>query len=362
LEESPDLGHFDSKHALSLTLDSLKALMKSAGAEKLYCKHLACNDNSKNQAYFGPDLSSINIIPTGHIVAEDTTSKKPGAFGSRIFKAPVELAWITPSGQLHPAPQSKIIFYPQYPEARFSGFLRGSSADLGEWMDPNRKGRYSDRFLFLGVTNTRQVLAYLAVTGSTLSREMLASQHKYRLHGLFHEIPMQSDDSKSALLSALKAIHEKGWIRGTRLSNGSLIPCSSQNCGGYTLEAMLGISPNGYAEPDYLGWEVKQFKVSAFSKLDSSTITLMTPEPDGGVYVSEGVESFIRRFGYPDLNGREDRLNFGGVHRFSHRHPRTSLCLSLLGYSPSTGTITDAGGGIALLTESGEVAASWGFA
>ncbi|MEO0062747.1 MAG: hypothetical protein RLZZ08_1307, partial [Pseudomonadota bacterium] len=32
----------------------------------------------------------------------------------------------------------------------------------------------------------------------------------------------------------------------------------------YTLEAELGITPNGIAEPDFQGWEVKQYGVRDF--------------------------------------------------------------------------------------------------
>jgi hypothetical protein len=32
---------------------------------------------------------------------------------------------------------------------------------------------------------------------------------------------------------------------------------TSSNCGGYTLEAELGATPNGYSEPDFMGWEIK---------------------------------------------------------------------------------------------------------
>ena len=46
----------------------------------------------------------------------------------------------------------------------------------------------------------------------------------------------------------------------------------------------------------------------------------MTPEPTGGHYKIHGVESFIRKFGYPDKMGREDRLNFGGVHKVGEKH------------------------------------------
>jgi hypothetical protein len=36
-------------------------------------------------------------------------------------------------------------------------------------------------------------------------------------------------------------------------------------------------------EPDFLGWEVKQFAVEGFERIESAKpITMMTPEPDGG--------------------------------------------------------------------------------
>jgi hypothetical protein len=53
---------------------------------------------------------------------------------------------------------------------------------------------------------------------------------------------------------------------------------------------MLGISPNGRSEPDYLGWELKAYS--------GSRITLMTPEPNGGLYGEKGVAEFLRTYGY----------------------------------------------------------------
>jgi hypothetical protein len=53
-----------------------------------------------------------------------------------------------------------------------------------------------------------------------------------------------------------------------------ILPCKSPQCGGYTLEAELGITPNGYSEPDFMGWEVKQFGVTKFENINSSIITL----------------------------------------------------------------------------------------
>ena len=79
---------------------------------------------------------------------------------------------------------------------------------------------------------------------------------------------------------------------------------------------MLGIKPNAFAAPDYLGWEVKQYSVSNLEKNNAKTpVTVFTPEPTEGVYTASGVEEFIRRYGYPDLNGKEGRLNFGGVYK-----------------------------------------------
>lgn len=356
------MGTYDSDIARSMSLAELKAMMRTAGVRKLYCKHLSPNDNSKNQPYFGPDLSSINIIPTGSITAETTRSTKLDAPGKKILKAAVELQWLTTSGHLLLAPNTKIIHYPQFPESRFSGFLSGSAVDMSEWMDPAKQGRHPERYLFLGVTDSRKVIGFLSVPGSTISKEMELQKDFLEKVGVFLDVPVvASVDYRHELLVHLKEIAEKGWVHSIRLSQDGLIPCNSTNCGGYTLEALLGISPNGYSEPDFLGWEVKQYSVKNFSLLNSSVITLMTPEPNGGLYVSAGVESFIRKYGYPDTQGRPDRMNFGGVHKFSRKDPRTNLTLELIGFDAATGRITDPEGGIALLDGSGEVAALWGY-
>ncbi len=95
--------------------------------------------------------------------------------------------------------------------------------------------------------------------------------------------------------------------------NGLKEPYSARNGGGYTLEAELGIRPNGDAEPDFMGWEVKQYGVANFIKFaPKSPVTLMTPEPTGGIYRDAGVTAFyLKRFGYPDKGGKPDRINYG---------------------------------------------------
>jgi hypothetical protein len=86
----------------------------------------------------------------------------------------------------------------------------------------------------------------------------------------------------------------------------------------------------------------------------------MTPEPAKGVYASEGVEAFIRRFGYRDQE-IADRRNFGGIHNAVRACATTGLVLALVGYDGRRKQITDSTGGIALLTSEGEAAARWPY-
>ena len=60
------------------------------------------------------------------------------------------------------------------------------------------------------------------------------------------------DNTKPQLLAKLLEIHKKGWVRGMKLNNrDGLQPYSGQNAGGYTLEALAGITANGDNKPDY---------------------------------------------------------------------------------------------------------------
>jgi hypothetical protein len=185
--------------------------------------------------------------------------------------------------------------------------------------------------------------------------------------GVFTELALPSipsgADSRGRLLEELSRIHHKGWIDSKQLdSHRRLKPCNAPQCGGFTLEAELGIPKNSDAEPDFLGWEVKQYGVEDFDRIESAkAITLMTPEPTGGYYREHNAEAFVRKFGYADKMGRADRMNFGGRHFVGRRCPPTGLTMRLNGYDTRTGKITDANGAIGLVNDSGEVAAEWAF-
>lgn len=81
----------------------------------------------------------------------------------------------------------------------------------------------------------------------------------------------------------MNRVHSLGWIDSKQLdSDGQLKPCTAPQCGGFTLEAELGIPKNSSGEPDFLGWEVKQYAVEDVERIESAKpITLMTPGPDG---------------------------------------------------------------------------------
>jgi hypothetical protein len=87
----------------------------------------------------------------------------------------------------------------------------------------------------------------------------------------------------------------------------------------------------------------------------------MTPEPSGGFYKEHDVEAFIRKFGYADKQGREDRMNFGGRHFVGRQCAPTKLTMQLTGFDAAAGKIVDANGEIALVSDTGEIAASWSF-
>lgn len=334
-------------------LAKLRKMMAAAGATRMVAKRLATNDNSKQQIYLGSDFEVLNVIPFGNIY-EDSSEKH------QILKAPLNFRWLQPDGSITPAPGAQLILYPQYPEVRMSGFLQKSINAPSELM----KSREAGRVLFLGIGQTGEITGAIVSPQDALAKEFEAVVAG-RTDRVFHEIAIgiAIEDTKAKLLAELRRIASLEWITSKRLlGDGSLGPCESPNCGGYTLEAELGVKPNGFSEPDYLGWEVKQHGVANLDRpLSGGPVTLMTPEPTGGYYKEKGVEAFLRKYGYADRQGREDRINFGGVYRVGVAVPLTNLTLTLDGYDAAKNKLVDATKGITLLDAKGNAAAVWNY-
>lgn len=336
-----------------MNLSDLKSIFCNHGCKEIYVKTLSPNDNSKNQLYFGSNFEILNVLPIS-----DITTVEAGDWKRERFKASINFAWVTLEGNLSPANHAQLILYPKYPEVRFSGFLKGSKNAPSKLMTQ----RLAERLLFVAVSKTGTVLGYVAHPSSQIANEF-NQENNLRNYGVFSIIELpQAANNRTILLQELTRIHNQGWINSKRLdSDGNILTCRASNCGGYTLEAELGITPNGYSEPDFMGWEIKQFGVKKFENINSSVITLMTPEPTDGFYKTRGTEYFIRNYGYPDKLGRPDRMNFGGVHKLGVIHPTTKLEMKLIGFDQESGKIRNTNGRIALIDQKDNETASWSF-
>lgn len=347
-------------------IEALGAAFAALGASEVLTKRLAPNDNGKNQVYLARDVSALGKIPSGAVEYVQGTSQKSGAKKrGPIFRAAVNLHWLRDDGGLEPAPHAKLIVYPQYSEVRLSGFVKGCRAAPSELFDITKSGRAPGRILVLAPLHDGRVIAAAFAADSQEANAL--RQNAGEPYGVLHRYELTPADgdvsSEQLLISKLRHIHLQGWVDPVYLeADGSFAPCLGTNCGGVTLESHLGIRPNGRSEPDFHGWEVKQHGVFSLARPRASRITLMTPEPSGGEYVTAGAEHFVRTWGYPDRKGRADRINFGGLYRSgANPHGLTGLRLVLRGYDLSSGTF-DGDGCIALLDGADRMAASWSFA
>lgn len=324
---------------------------RELGAVRAFCKPLAENDNSKQQIYLGGSFDAVQMFPFREVEAIENGKDS-------VFKVKLDFFWVG-KDFIERAPGAQLILYPQYPEVRLSGFLRGCKQAPNESLRPipKEQRRFNNgpdgRVLFFGILDSGETLAYTANADSPLAQEFRYKNAlgQYSRESVFLNLPLHGRDSKTILLEKLTEIRNGGWQPSIRLGKtGVVLPYKARNGGGYTLEALLGVVPNGRSEPDFMGWEIK-----AYSR---SRITLMTPEPDGGMYGAAGVKAFVRQFGAPAGN---DTLYFTGTHRANDRNAKTGLTMAVRGFNPANGRIEDVDGAVELLTDAGHCAAAWSF-
>jgi len=330
------------------TVEHLLARFKDLGAERVFCKHLAENDNSKQQIYLGGSFEVLSFFPHGEIAAFPDL-KVPN------FKAPLDFYWVD-TETVEKAPGTQLILYPAYPEVRLSGFLSGCKTAPSEYLQqiPKELRRGTDgRVLIFGTTHDRRTFACLAPENSPLAQEVLIRFADSPPAGLFLELtlPVGSNRNKANVLAALRRIHAQGFHASCRRNkDGQVIPYLASNGGGYTLEALLGITPNGNSEPDYLGWEIKGHS--------SNRVTLMTPEPNGGFYGERGAKEFVERYGHEVQDGG---MYFTGGHKIGVHCERTGMTLQVTGFDPKNSNIFDVNGAVKLIDTDGNEAAAWAF-
>ena len=339
-----------------MSFQSLAALVecfRDLGATRVVAKRLAENDNSKQQIYLGGSFEVLQLLPHQSIRTE-ALGKRPN------FKASLNFSWLSDHGTLSPAPHAQLILYPDYPEVRLSGFLRGCADSPNKHMRPvagHARQHFNStdgRVLFFAITPNDQIIAYLALAGNAIAQEFAhrADAGEFQAEGiLLHVLHAGATSTKEQLLEKLSEIRRAGWHVSCRMNkHGEVIAYAAQNGGGYTLEALLGIKPNSEAAPDFLGWEIKAY--------GSSKVTLMTPEPDAGFYGEHGVKAFVKKYGH---DAGDDVLYFTGIHRAGQLCQASGQTLVVTGFDHHTKKIVDVRGGIQLVDQRGDVSAGWSF-
>lgn len=328
-----------------LSTPSIADLFLARGIRRLAVKPLSPNDNSKNQIYVGPGSEVLRVLTPREMIANVAAGSASGKARSRksAFYGPLDFAWLHEAGT-DAAPHAKLVYYPQYPEVRFSGFLRGCSRPP-TILAKREKGRV----LFFGVEATGRILGVVGTEEdlSSLPGAVVGACGPLQIRGLdrsetSHFEVSPRDRRRANLEQAVLLVRSAGWSPGTKFSRGTRTTYEGRNAAGYTLEAILGVEANGRPEPDFEEWEIKAHR--------NSPVTVFTPEPDGGIWVTEGRATFMRRYGYEDRKGRAGRINFGGLLRNGEVSSLTG-CMLVLGDTA-----------IELCGPEREVAASWSFA
>src|SRR3546814_16597760 len=98
------------------------------------------------------------------------------------------------------------------------------------------------------MTSQGEVLGYVATADDPVTAELNA--HDWPMVGVFLELPLtltHAEGPRAQLISELHRIWQLQWIASQKLApDGTKAPYAARNGGGYTLEAALGIHPNGY--------------------------------------------------------------------------------------------------------------------
>jgi hypothetical protein len=340
------------------TLDQLRDLFAREGVRTAYVKLLSPKqDNEKNQIYLGTGLDGVtNIFPaTIHArSASASRGKRKSREGQPKLEAQLLFAWLSKDGQRENAPTARIIDYFQYPEVRFSGFLKGTR-NAPRALRRNEQARFGRRILVLGTAADGKVLGHVLTEADD---PIAASFPDLPLAGSGGVLRVLTIDGAAAVPPAeqlrqeIAAIVRGGWYSSRINRGGTIVPFSGSQGGGYTLEALLGVAANGNKAPDRHGFEIKSFS--------GSRISLMTPTPDGGYQGKHTFREFMDRWGSPGQKNDGSR-RFTGIHRCGEINERTGLGLRVSGYDHDADEFGDAEQVAVELFQvaTGELVAAW---
>jgi hypothetical protein len=275
------------------------------GVRRLFVKHLAPNDNDKNQIYISPSLDGMANLLRGRLSegSESASSTRAGSSPGRPkMVLHLDWVWITADDREAAAPNTKLIHYFQYPEARLSGFLSGCT-DPPDSLRKRQLGRYGRRTLLFGTDGERvfgHVIAGPPGSGIPDIPGLLPSP----VSTILLEAHLGGGETvEERLRELIGPWHPCVVLRG---DSGGPVPFAGPQRAGFTLEALLGIAVNATPGPDIDGWELKTFRFSGM-------VTLMTPVADGGRERTLGMRRFLERHGREGRDG--ESLRFTGRYR-----------------------------------------------
>ncbi|WP_063902247.1 MvaI/BcnI family restriction endonuclease [Burkholderia ubonensis] len=317
----------DFEH-VATSLSEIANQLMLLGLDTALLKMLPRNANDKNQIYVATDfqilydLFAMTLSERG----ESTSVKDDPPPGRRILEATFDdFAWAKQDGTLVPTKRVKAIIYPQYPEARLSGFETVENTIPSSLSIAFTKAEgHRKRLLVLGRTPSGACRAMVYVDVSPdLEREIKALPN-FEPSKVCKQLSVDLGNTQK--LEKLLATVVGKPLRGCRLdASGQTLPFTGTQVCGYTLEHALNIVPNAEKNGDLFGIELKthtQLKV-----------TLFTPEPDLGLY-AEDFAGFMTTYGYLDGDGN---YRLTGVHKVNARSSKSGLTLKLREYRMEDG-------------------------
>ena len=305
------------------SFDMIEVLFRSVGVKQIFVKNPLAEkqDNEKNQIVLrsAGSTSIANLFPAKLELRSPSKSEKKRHSNPGIPKIGMNLdfRWLHAKGTSSVAPDAKIIVYPQYPEARFSGFLAACQSPPDALRRDNQ-AKYGKRILILGANDDGVTFGLVVTELEDAVVSVFPDLPKFEPIPILqtHEIGTPVGSSLlGLLLSELKSISGK-WHPSISLRPGDTtpIPFKGNQGAGFTLEALLNVPRNADKAPDKHGFELKSFK-------PSGKISLMTPTADLGPEGEQSFRDFMAVYGWLGARG-DGRQVFNGTFRYRKPNKR----------------------------------------
>jgi len=347
---------------LERNFDSVKGLVRAftdAGCEKVFVKMLSLNqDNEKNQVYLGTDDTLLSMFPGDltYMSESESTKKRRSAPGVGKLVLNLDFSWLWPDGSTTKARHAKFIYYFQYPEIRFSGFLLGSDRSPRA-LRRDEQDLYGRRALLLAIRG-EETLGVIVTDqdNSGLIRE-LDRLEPMPGQTLIKVLPLPRTQTSTNLPLLLEELRNVAaiWQPAQFFGKNDPFPKQRQAAqgSGWTLEAVLGIRHNGISGPDKHGYELKVLS-------PKGPLSLITTEPNLGARNDEGLTAYLHKFGWPGTKN-DGSYRFNGEHNTARPYKKSGAII-VIEHWDSTLNAPDGSGSpeVKLVRQSsGEVIAGW---